>query len=167
MFLAKATTRLRLSNSICINTTVEAYTKAIRSVYGQRPFAKIKPGSKTAENCLKFVELAHSVGKHPVSLMKEALAFFDEDFCQRVFKRPYPMITVLISEKTIGRLHTQNKPTVKVTKSNFKSIVDQFWPILREMDPVMARDAVKGGWPEGAPEVRKELMRRLKNAAQN
>lgn len=161
----KAKRLLRLSQSVCVNTVLDAYVRAVGRIHNQKPYPKIAPGSKTADNCVKFVEAVKSVGKSPTKFMEEALAFFDPEFCQRVCKKDYPMITFVISEKTLGRLLKQNKPTMKVTKSNFESIADQYMDVLQSMDREMAIQSVKGGWPDGAPEVRKVLLRRLKDAS--
>lgn len=165
MSLAKKKRLLNLRESICINTVVGSYQRVIRESFNQRVFTNAVPGSKTANNCKKFVELANNVGKSPYRLLKEALAFFDSDFCRRTTGRDYPQITFLISEKTQGRLITQNKPMVKVTKSNFESIANQYWHVLKTMDKDLAVSSVKAGWPDGAPEVRKVLLRRLKNGS--
>ena len=162
MSLAK-TKLLRLSESISINTVIDAYSRAVKRIHNQRPFIKIEPGTKPASNCVKFCEFARTADKSPTKLMEEALAFFDVEFCKRVCKRPYPMVNFVLSEKTLARLMRQNKATIKVTSKNFDAIAEQYISILETMDRTLAFQAVKGGWPEGAPEVRKVLLRRLKN----
>lgn len=160
---SKKTKLLRLSESICINTVADAYVRAVARVHNQRAYVKITPGSKTAGNCIKFVEAVRLTGKSPTKFMEEALAFFEPEFCQRICRKDYPMITFVISEKTLGRLIKQNKPIVKITKANFESIADQYMVVLNSMDKNMAIQSVMGGWPDGAPEVRKVLLSRLRS----
>ena len=153
---------LRLSESICINTVEDSYKKAINKLHNVK-FMNIfiKPGSKTAKNCIKFVELANSTGKSILKLTEEALSFFDPEFCQRIFKRDYPQVTFIVSEKTINRLYLQNKPTIKINKKDYEKVADQYMGVLVSMDSEMAIEAIKGGWPDDAPQVRKILIRRL------
>ena len=156
---------LNLRESVYINTVEDAYKRVIKRNFNALVRVDIKPGSKTAVNCRKFVEMSNSVGRSPHKLIEEAMAFFDEDFCRRVTGRPFPQVTFVISEKTQARLLRQNKPTVKITNKNFDAIAEQYIAILETMDKTMAFEAVRGGWPEGSPRVRKILLKRLKHGS--
>lgn len=152
-----------LNASYCASEVCNAYVACIKKTFRKSARAFIGKGSKTEANAVKFIKLTRDLNVSTERLVKEALDFFEPDFCQKVCKKDFPPITFILSEKTQGKLAVQNKPKIEVSHSNIKELADQYIDVLRAMGKEMAIEAVIGGWPEGSKRVRKELLRRLEN----
>jgi hypothetical protein len=140
----------------------KTFTAIIHEKYGRRTFQRIASGGKMETIAKKMVEFARQRGISIRDLLEEAIGSFGVEFCQRVFRTPYPQINVVLTEKTLARLKSSNREPLKVTEGNLESTVNMYMDAMKDVDKKTAIECVEGGWPEGSEEVRLILIERLK-----
>lgn len=86
-----------------IRAVILAYCQIINQEYGVHMKASPPANGKHYENCLAFYALAEENEISIQSLMLACLDYFPPWWCQKIFKRAYPMVTVLVSEKSRAR----------------------------------------------------------------
>lgn len=140
----------------------DLYKSTIRKRHGAWAFARIPEGSKLEASAVRFIKLCHKLGKEPREVLEEVLSNYSSEWCMQTFKREWPPIGVLISDKSIAKIqHKINPIAIKVDKSNLNETVEKFLVILNSITKEEALECIKNGWPAGSPKVREELKRRI------
>lgn len=80
-----------------------AYIRVIKQVFNQFTKPPIPSNGKHFDNCLRFFESAQEFGASLESLMLACLEHFPPYWCQKIFKRKFPNVMILVSEKSRNR----------------------------------------------------------------
>ena len=91
------------SQTAKVNFVIFAYCQIVKQVYKKFTVAKAPMEGKHFENCIRFFDAAQENGATLQSLMLACIDHFPPYWCQKVFKRVYPSITILVSEKSRNR----------------------------------------------------------------
>src|SRR3990167_7402957 len=151
--------KLRMKNGISIVGSV--FSSIIREKYNRYTHAKIPVGGKMEKTAQDLIRLAHSKNTTLRDLLTQAIDMYGVEFCQRTFRTPYPQINVVLSDRMLQKLKVQNKAPLKVAKEDIKQTVQTYLDIMRDVDKNTAIECIKGGWPEGMPQVRTLLIERI------
>lgn len=89
-----------------VSKTIDAYYSIVKIISGSS-FIKSKmpqKGTKLWSNCRTFYEIAEMQKKSIKTLIDTSISRFSADWCMETFKRPYPPISVVTSEKSLINL---------------------------------------------------------------
>ena len=94
-----------LSDHEKVTSVLWAYRRVLMETKRARFIAvKVPPTqSKHFQNCVQFFDSAEEFGVSVPVLMKIVLDNFSPWWCQKVFKRTYPTVTLSVSEKSRNR----------------------------------------------------------------
>lgn len=145
--------RLLTANKSVLRTELvcTAYRRAVRAQHNLLPQVKALPGSKSAANCGKFLDLCPYLDVPIWELMRKGIQMYPEDWCLRMFDRPYPPITVVTGEKTRNNLIRQFSRATPVTPTHNNQEADRLAAtILEQMGRQQGLVLVNEGWPVDA-----------------
>lgn len=132
-------------NDSAFDTVTRAYAEATK-----RPrFWKAKRSEKIEQSCREFMRLQFLLSTSTAALMAEAVGMYNSEWCQEIFRSPYPPFNVVVGEKCRKRLIHAHRPKVPQTA---QSIEIKGKEIARNLISLMGKDEalsiVQEGWPQ-------------------
>lgn len=142
----------------------DAYRRAVGRKYG-KPIRtpSLKTGSKTGNAAVKFLQLATELKKPLIDLMEVALGRYESSWCNDTFGRPFPPITVTISEKNQDRIRSNWKDRQAMTPEQLRRQARDIANTMKTVSGIEgALEILDGGWPEDES-LRVEIRKFLQN----
>lgn len=145
---------LTMDDATKVNSVILSYIQIINKKFGKFIRIKAPITGKHFQNCVDFFDLAHENNIPIHSLMSASLAYFPKWWCNKIFKRDYPSITILVSEKARSR----GLKDIPKEADGVDKIVDFYLHQLNGMSPTASLELIDNGFLEGMDYNMKEKI---------